>query len=145
MAGNKGMTAVEIIIALALWSIIITLLFTIFSFIARAYENNTNGMDAQYNARMIIFNINKDIRSAKQIEVIGDEKIIITGEDTSVSYYQENGTAYRHGKTKIPIAEKVVDLSFSRQDNLITCSVTTGLVNYEYNVEMSCSPRAVIP
>lgn len=145
MSGNKGMTVVEVLLALALSAVVISLLFMIFSLFTRAYENNINGMDAQYSARMVVFNINKDIRSAKQIELIGDEKIIITVEEEPLSYYLEKGTVYRHSRAKIPIAEKVVALSFNRQDSLINYSVTTGLLGYEYELDVTCGPRAVSP
>ncbi|HPF44489.1 MAG TPA: hypothetical protein PKV15_07295 [Syntrophomonadaceae bacterium] len=144
MDGEKGITAVEVILTLSLWTIIMILLFNILFFITRGYAINVKGMDAQYSARMVVFNINRDIRSATQIELVGDEKIIIRGEE-NISYYQENGIVYRHGKAKIPIAEKVIVLSFSCQNNVIHYSVITGEDDYRYDLKVACSPRALLP
>lgn len=141
MDGEKGMTAVEIIITLSLWTIILTLLLTILFLVVRGYGSNTDAMNAQYSARMVAFNLNKDIRSARQIELTDPEKIIIRGDDTSVSYYMEDGIVYRHSKAKTPIAEKVLDLHFSGQDNVIHYSLITGEADYAYNLEMTCSSR----
>ncbi len=145
MDGEKGITAVEVILTLSLWTIIMILLFNILFFITRGYAINVKGMDAQYSARMVAFNINRDIRSATQIELVGDEKIIIRGDETSVSYYQENGIVYRHGKAKIPIAEKVIILRFNCQHNVIHYSVITGEDDYRYDLTVACSPRALLP
>lgn len=145
MNGNRGMTVIEVLMALGLSAIIISLLFMIFSLFTRAYESNIKGMDAQYSARMVVFNINKDIRCAKQIELIGEEKIIITRESEILSYYLEKGTVYRHSTVKIPIAEKVIALSFRTEESLINYSVTTGLVSNEYHLNATCGPRVVSP
>jgi prepilin-type N-terminal cleavage/methylation domain-containing protein len=143
MLNNKGMTAVEVLLALALSSIIISLLFMIFFLFTNVYKTSITAIDAQYNARMVATNINKDIRSAKQITLDGDRKIVITSETETISYYLERETVYRHGKVKIPIAEKVVALNFNQQENLISFSVTTGLIGNEYTLNAVCSNRII--
>ncbi|NLB53321.1 MAG: prepilin-type N-terminal cleavage/methylation domain-containing protein [Syntrophomonadaceae bacterium] len=143
MLNNKGMTAVEVLLALALSSIIISLLFMIFYLFTNAYKINITAIDAQYNARMVATNINKDIRSAKQIALIGDRRIVITGETEKISYYLERDTVYRHSETKIPIAEKVAALSFNQQENLISFSVTSGLIGNKYTLNAVCSNRII--
>ena len=145
MNGNKGMTVVEVLMALGLSAIVISLLFMIFSLFTHAYESNIKAMDAQYSARMVVFNINKDIRCAKQIELIGEEKLIITRENEVLSYYLEQGTVYRHSRIKTPIAEKVLTLNFRKKESLINYSLTTGLVGNEYDLDVTCGPRAVSP
>lgn len=143
MISEKGMTIMEVLLALALSSIIISLLFMIFSLFTDAYKNSINAMDAQYSARMVIFNISRDIRSAYQIELAGDEKIIITGKSKTVSYYMENEVVYHHeNKTKIPIAEKVGRLTFSQQGLVITITVAAGAPGHEYCLNAACLPRA---
>lgn len=144
MDGEKGMTAVEVLLTLTLWVIIMALLLAILFFMARGYETSARGLDAQYSARMVVFNINRDIRQTETIEIIGDEKIICRGKDTSVSYYMERGIVYRHGKAKIPIAEKVLNLHFDCRDQLIYYSVATGDTDHQYNLEIVCCPRRLL-
>lgn len=145
MLGKKGMTVVEVLLALTLSVVVISLLFMMFSLFNNAYESNINGMDAQYSARMVVFNINKDIRSAKQVKIDSDQKIIITSENETIAYYLEKGTVYRHSKAKIPIAEKVVALNFNGQDSLVNYAITTGMAGYEYDLEVTCAPRVTSP
>ncbi|NLF45023.1 MAG: hypothetical protein GX581_03005 [Syntrophomonadaceae bacterium] len=144
MDGEKGMTAVEVLLTLALWVIIMALLLAILFFMARGYEASARGLDAQYSARMVVFNINRDIRKTETIELIGNEKIICRDKDTSVSYYMEKGIVYRHGKAKIPIAEKVLNLRFDCRDQLIYYSVATGDTDHQYNLEIVCCPRRLL-
>lgn len=142
---ENGMTAMEVILTLGMWVIIMALLLAILFFLARSYECNARGMDAQYSARMVMFNLNRDIRSNERVEIIGDEKIIITGNGASVSYYMEKGIVYRHGKAKIPIAEKVMDLHFDCQDQIVYYAVKTGDADHCYSLETACSPRISLP
>lgn len=144
MDGEKGMTAVEVLLTLALWVIIMALLLAILFFMARGYEASARGLDAQYSARMVVFNINRDIRQTETIELIGNEKIICRGKGTSVSYYMEKGIVYRHGQAKIPIAEKVLNLRFDCRDQLIYYSVATGDTDHQYNLEIVCCPRRLL-
>lgn len=145
MKYNRGMTVIEVLLALALSAVIISLIYMILSLFIRTYQNNINSMDAHYSARMIAFHLNKDIRSSKQIELDGNERIIITMEDGILSYYMEDGTVYRHSRVKIPIAEKVFSLHFDQYDDLINYSVITGTNDSNFTLDVTCGSRTVFP
>lgn len=142
---ERGITAIEVILALGLFTVVCGLLFTLLFYIAYSYKYNSAGMDAQYNARMVIYNINRDIRSASQIEMIDEHKIIIKSGNERFSYYLDKGTVYRHAKAKIPIAEKVLDLRFYQEGSLVIYSIVTGSDDYTYDLEMACYCRVISP
>lgn len=67
---NKGMTLLEVIIGIAISSIIIMGVFNFGLFANRAYKAGTSQYDLQSNVRIAMDKISKDVRFARDVQVL---------------------------------------------------------------------------
>ncbi|HHV18641.1 MAG TPA: prepilin-type N-terminal cleavage/methylation domain-containing protein [Thermoanaerobacterales bacterium] len=103
----KGFTLIELILSLALLSLVLTTVFSLYTAGQKAYERENDRLFVQQNARQAFLWLSTSVKQAKSVEIISEKEIkTITGNKEVVIYYLENGMLYRKKNTGInPIAE----------------------------------------
>lgn len=110
---EAGFTMMEVIVSLALATIITTVLMTIYFMAYRAFQYQMAFTDIQYAERAAMQMIIEDVMAAQQVEYLDDgNKMRLQIDNNYVSYYLQNNTVYRHGGAKMPVANCISSLSF---------------------------------
>lgn len=149
-AGNeKGTTLLEIMIALALMSIVISGLFAVYWAGNNAYEKQSASSDAQYNARAAMQWIVRDIVGSLKSEGSPalnsdslDLSIPVAGaENPQVVNYKLNGTEL--WRNSLPIINDITYLNFSRTANtqLIRITIEARVNGQSYRLVSTATPR----
>lgn len=126
---ERAYTMIEFIISIALVSLLSIAFYSVYYFMHLSYEKHQILSDLQYSARMGMDMISKDVKTASQVQILeaGKKLKIINSKDQIISYYMENKQLYRHGKSKVPIAEnitgfEVLETGETTWEVIITCS-----------------------
>jgi prepilin-type N-terminal cleavage/methylation domain-containing protein len=98
MKNNKGFTLIELITALAIFSILATLTFSVLIYSNKSFNNQVSDIENLTNVRNGISYITREIRKANTIEVTNN---ILTLDGTNV-YRSENNTITKNGTVIIP-------------------------------------------
>ncbi|MEA4923979.1 MAG: hypothetical protein VB084_01600 [Syntrophomonadaceae bacterium] len=138
---NRGTTLLEVLLALGLSSLLISLLLMIYSSSSGAYQKLAAYCDAQYTARSIIEQIGDDVRGAAGIKIMlsGAEMEVTTYDNDLIRYRLENSRLYRWqttslGTAKVPIADQVSAISFAGSNGLITAKVEITIDQTSYRL-----------
>lgn len=147
---NRGITLLEVLLALGLSSLIVGALLTVYSTSSSAYQKLAACADAQYTARSVVEQIGDDIRGASFIEIGtgGSELRVITPNNNLIRYNTENYQLYRSkttslGTAKIPIADGVSGLSFVDNNGLVTVNIEITIDHNSYQLQRSFYSRLI--
>ncbi len=103
---RKGFTLIELIVSLAIMSIVMITAFNMYNTGIREYQDNLDQMELKQNVRQAMIWLSTSIRQAKKVEVVSENYITLTffnGE--KVNFYLEKGVLYREkNKGKNPVA-----------------------------------------
>ncbi|NLB88900.1 MAG: prepilin-type N-terminal cleavage/methylation domain-containing protein [Syntrophomonadaceae bacterium] len=146
---QKGYTLIEVLLALAIGSIVIMGFFSVFWSTSNAYEWGSTSVDNQYMARRAMRDIEKDIKEATSININQEAKQLVLNEEreNEIVYYVREGNLIRsYKKASLPIAENVKDIEFEQSDNgLVTVMVEVESQGRKYILNNSVYPRVLRP
>ncbi|HZK44486.1 MAG TPA: prepilin-type N-terminal cleavage/methylation domain-containing protein [Syntrophomonadaceae bacterium] len=130
---QKGFTLVEVLLALAISSIVISGFFSLVWTTTKAYENGISFSDNQYMARRAITDIEKDIKAAYSVEIPTEAELFLNkkskGKRNAEIRYRINKENDNLLRNSIPIAENLKRLEFKQNRD------TNGLVEVKVEVE----------
>ena len=140
---DRGSTLAEMLVAMALASLILSGLMSIYWTGSNAFQRLSSTSDAQYAVRSATQKMMEDIRgaSAVSIEEGGAKLILLTAAGEAVNYYVANNQLYRDGTAKVPIAENISGLSFSGSSSLVKITADATVNGRTYQLISSISPR----
>jgi prepilin-type N-terminal cleavage/methylation domain-containing protein len=92
---KKGITLVELVIALAILGIVLTIGYNLFFAGIKSYGRQLDNADNQARARQVIRQLTREIRRADQIDIIDDSTIKIG--DTLYSFQNSTHTLLKDG------------------------------------------------
>jgi len=144
-SNEKGTTLVEMLVALALVSVVLSGLMGVYWVGSKSYENQAASSDAQYAARMAAQIIVEDIRGAAEAETQEEGaklRLLTTSGEDVVYYRQENNWLYRDGNAKTPIAENITGLSFTRNNSLFTIKIDATVNGFLYSLSTGVTRRS---
>ena len=107
---EKGITLVELLVALALLSVILLLASTIHLFAQKQMNNQAAAFQSESNVSLAINIITKEIRSATSVSAANNVLTIITTNNTT-NVYQLNGSTLTKNNQPIITDLKQFDLS----------------------------------
>lgn len=117
---QKGMTIIELMVTMAILSVIILGLVVFFSGGVRAWITGQYQLEAQRNARQAMESMVREIRHGKIVEDASDSISIVfrTPFDGSpeINYHLDTGTGILYRNTN-PIIDDVLSLNFTYLDN----------------------------
>jgi len=132
---DKGVTLVEIIIAIGLIALIITLGYMFYFTGVKAFDRNVDRADIQQNVRHSMSFISKRLLNANDAAVsvttrpnapddliIGQELYRLTGTTLEVNHDRAN-----HASPFNPLAEGVTSFEVTRTGRMITVAITGGI------------------
>ncbi len=90
LSNKKGVTLLELIIALAIMSIIMAVCFSVFSYGMKGYQRETANVDSQIDVRYVLNYLNREIRRAEHVEV-NTNILKLTDETGNITEYKLNG------------------------------------------------------
>ncbi len=90
LSNKKGVTLLELIIALAIMSIIMAVCFSVFSYGMKGYQRKTANVDSQIDVRYVLSYLNREIRRAEHVEV-NTNILKLTDETGNITEYKLNG------------------------------------------------------
>ena len=132
---KKGFTMIEIIISLALVSILTLMLGSIFSYSLNRYIRGSSLHEEQFNIRFVLNQMENEIRNAEMVDFIST-----TPTDSVNNYVYFDGSVIRVGKRTFSVdAGKVNDVRFNlTQDNgrLLLTIETFGIDGFDLTTEV---------
>jgi prepilin-type N-terminal cleavage/methylation domain-containing protein len=149
MVVNKveaGFTLMEMLVALALASLVSTGLMSVYWSANHAFNRLSDYSDTQYGARSAIQRIVEDVRMATQAPVVKESntKLVLTTPGGTVEYYRNaiNNNLYRRsGGTAVPVAENITDLKFSNSVSPLKITVEAAVRGNAYRLSSGASYR----
>ena len=125
MKGKKGLTLIELLIAIAIFTIVITLAGTLFVSGFRNYEKVSSILTGQSGTRLVMYEISKELRNATADEItINATNTSITIDDVTFTYSSENTyvSVTRSGTTSI-IARNISGFYVELVDETVNYSI----------------------
>ena len=84
---KKGMTLIEVLVTVLIAAIIMGMLASIFGFFANFYTSESRQVDRQENMRILLLNLEKDIRMSDQsVNLTGPCYVIGLGSDSTPTH-----------------------------------------------------------
>lgn len=127
---QKGITLIELMITLAVLSIIILGLVVFFSGGVRSWITGQYQLEAQRNARQAMESMVREIRHGKIVEIASDSISIVFrtpfNGSPEINYHLDTGTGVLYRNTN-PIIDDVLSLSFAYLDNTDNVIPTSDL------------------
>jgi len=141
---NKGITLVEMIIAVALISVVVSLGYMFYFTGFKAFDRNVNRVDLQQNVRHSMSYISKMLLNANDAAVvvttianasdelrIGNELFRLTGTTLRVNY------DYPATATFNPLAEGITGFEVTRTGKMISLTISAGTVQQDDHFSLS--------
>lgn len=164
---EKGMTLVELLLALALLILVGSGLFSVYWTGNNVFERQSSNADAQYSARTAMQWIVKDVLQATADSEENAPVIILDGgkklqlgikymenkqlKYSQVEYYLDDDTKWLYRdeslKPASPIAENIERVSFSHNSllNLLNIKVIAEIAGHSFALDSAVTPRTEIP
>lgn len=146
---QQGFTLIEVLLTLAIGSIVIIGFFSVFWATSNAYEWGVTSLDIQYMARRATNDIEKDIKEATSINIDQESnRLVLNGErENEIIYYVRDGNLIKtHKKASLPIAENVKVIKFTQSTNgLVEVMVEAESQGRKYTLHTSVYPRTSRP
>lgn len=146
---QQGFTLIEVLLALAIGSIVIMGFFFVFWAASNAYEWGAISVDIQYMGRRAISDIEKDIKEATSININQELNQLVLNEESEneIIYYVKDGNLIKaYKKVSLPIAENVNEIEFSQSENgLVEVMVEVENQGRKYKLYNSIYPRVLRP
>lgn len=141
---QKGTTLIELVVSVAISSIILLTAFHLYNFGVKAYRNELDKLYVNQNARRALFVLSDNIRAAKSAHIVNSKKIeVINQKDERINFLLENGTLYRvKHAIKNPIIN-LSDLQFSKPPNrnYIQIDVIVEKGKQSYKIKTKVTPE----
>lgn len=146
---QEGFTLLEVLLALAIGSIVLMGLFSVFWSASNAYEWGATSVDIQYMARRAVSDMEKDIKEATSINIDQESKKLLLNEESEneIAYYVKNGNLIKaYKKASLPIAENVNEIEFIQlESGLVEVMVEVESGGKKYKLYNSVYPRVLRP
>ena len=118
---QKGMTLIELMVTMAILSVIILGLVVFFSGGVRSWITGQYQLEAQRNARQAMESMVREIRHGETVDDSSTSTSIIFNTpfngSPGIRYHLNNGTGILYRNTTNPIIDDVQSLSFTYLDN----------------------------
>jgi len=118
---QKGMTIIELMVTMAILSIIILGLVVFFSGGVRAWITGQYQLEAQRNARQAMESMVREIRHGETVDDSSTSNSIVFktpfNGSPDIRYHLNTGTGILYKNTTNPIIDDVLSLSFTYLDN----------------------------
>ena len=110
----RGFTLLELLLALALGLLVMSMMVLLTGSMTRAYECQQINTELQYTARMCHQVMREDLKEAAAIQVLenGSKIKLLSCKGESIYYYVQNNQLYQQGKAKVPVAENIRSVYF---------------------------------
>jgi prepilin-type N-terminal cleavage/methylation domain-containing protein len=145
---NRGTTLVEMLVALALSSLLMGGLISVYGSGSYIFAEQAAYTDAQYSVRSSVQQMEEDIRRAATVAILDNGAQLSLGIASGelVRYYQYNNQLFREditsqGTTRLPIAENISYLQFSGTARLVTIIIDATVAGKSYRLSTSVNPR----
>jgi type II secretory pathway component PulJ len=140
---DRGSTLAEMLVAMALASLVLSGIMSMYWAGSNAFQRLSSNADAQYAVRNATQKMADDIRcaSAVSIQEDGTKLILLTAAGEAVNYYLANNQLYRDGNAKVPIAENISGLNFFGSSSLIKITADATVNRRTYQLIISINPR----
>jgi prepilin-type N-terminal cleavage/methylation domain-containing protein len=144
--GEAGFTLVEMLVSLALASLIVTGLMSVYWSGNNSFTRQSANSEAQYGARSAMQRVIKDVRIATVAPVVLEDntKLVLTQASGNVEYYRNpsNNNLYRSsGGTAVPVAEDISYLHFSDSVSPLKIIIEATVQNKPYRLSSSVAYR----
>lgn len=142
---NKAFTLIEVLLSIAISSIIIIVAFSVFHAGSISWEKIEEKADVNQNARIVMETIISDIRRCNKADVISDERIKLHfGEFEIVEYYLEGTNVFREKNTgKNQVAYNIQKLKFTNNEGVITLLIEGKYNDQKMDLKSSAKPRGI--
>ncbi|MCH1626577.1 prepilin-type N-terminal cleavage/methylation domain-containing protein [Ferdinandcohnia quinoae] len=127
---NKGVTLVEVIVVVALLSMVLLLINAVNIFGHKQLSNQSSHIENQSNARLAINILTKEIRSAKTVNVL-DNVLTINDSDT---YTLDDYSIMKNDNVLI---SNIYELKIKMQNNKINLKVTSNEGGNQHSISLS--------
>ncbi|MCK8058899.1 MULTISPECIES: PilW family protein [unclassified Fusibacter] len=148
---TKGLTLIELIVVIAILSIVVTAVFSFFNFEQKMFFKTTDRFDVQSDTRLILLKATKELRNCSELELIEIDKAldeidvntaynyaIISG-DGSVKFYEYTTTpsiGYVTSSSGSYVDDTLTSSYFSRVNgSTLKLSISQTLNNETYSLE----------
>jgi prepilin-type N-terminal cleavage/methylation domain-containing protein len=134
----SGMTLIELIVSIGIMAMILTVIFAFFSAGIKSWILADTQMEIQQNARIAFDWISRDLKIAKDYEIIAEDKIkIIPYEGATMTYYKSGRQLIlERNKGHNPIANHIEHLKFEKMPDT-TVNIDLKVEKDSYKVELS--------
>lgn len=129
---KRGFTLIELILAIAISSIIMLAITQVFIFSLNNYQRQYSVVSLEMDTRTFISTLSSDIRRADEIKIDGNT-LTITKDKHSITYIKD-GTNIK--KNSNSILQNVLEFNFNIIDGVLDVSVKTKYKDQEYNLSV---------
>jgi prepilin-type N-terminal cleavage/methylation domain-containing protein len=136
---DKGLTIIELLVALFLLSLVMSSLMTAYWSGSRAFKRQTAGTDARYMARTAMQWLISDIREAAEFTIEGNRLLIQTPDNEGIWYRLDDSNQLL--RNNVPVAENISDITYNTGFRLIEVTVVAVVNDEVYTLSGSVSPR----
>lgn len=144
-SNETGMTLVEMLVALALTSVIFAGFMSVYWFASYAFEREYCRADIQYSARQAKDKIFNDVRESKSFSIPdGGTELRLIKTDTKVHYYVRNEQLYRDDDKSppSPVACNIKGICFySSTPGFLEITITSMIDECEFMLSAACTGR----
>lgn len=125
MKDQKGVTLVELLVTLAITSIVLVSLFQIIRFSMNGYRRQTSTVNLQMDARTFLSGLSSDVRRSDRVYITGDTLFVERG-GQGHAYELEGHQVKRNGSVVLEnvtmfqktIAHGVLEVTIETMDNV---------------------------
>ena len=134
----KGLTLIELIVTLAIFGMIIMVVYPMISFTLKTSNTQLKESNQRNEIRVVSAYLKSDIEYSKDIDLVGSTLNIINSNDEDISYYiKENGGESFLVREKGSITEfkDIPDIEFNElNEHLVEAKIITDIVQNKFTM-----------
>jgi type II secretory pathway pseudopilin PulG len=143
---NWGMTLIELMVSIGIMVMILTVIFGFYSAGIKSWLISENQMEVQQNARTAFDWICRDLKVAKEYEILSQESLSITPYKGDRTIYQKVGKQLIMDKdgNQTPVADYIDDLRFEQMPGGIV-EIDLSVKKNSFEVKLSTKVKPPVP
>jgi prepilin-type N-terminal cleavage/methylation domain-containing protein len=143
--GKQGITLVELVVSMAVMSIVVMIAFGMYSSVSNSWNMGIRRFEIQQSVRIASEILTKEIRSAYSAVITQNSLQLKQPKNKNLSFYLSGSQIIRKsGNIGNPVANNIKNLEFSKEGQIVKIRIKAQLEDVSFSLTTAATLRGIM-